>query len=680
MSTNKQANRLINEKSPYLLQHAYNPVDWYPWGQKAFDKATVEDKPILLSIGYSTCHWCHVMERESFEDKEVAELLNKYFVSIKVDREERPDIDHVYMSVCQAMTGHGGWPLTIMMTPDRKPFFTGTYFPKKDRHGHLGFISILNNVQTAWMEKRDVLENTGNQIIDAVYNEDYNEQTSLNKEIVHNAYQQLERSFDPEYGGFGHAPKFPTPHNLLFLLRYWYATGEGNALRMVEKTLDCMYRGGIYDHIGFGFSRYSTDRYWLVPHFEKMLYDNALLSMVFAETYHATGNDKYAQIAKDIYKYILRDMTSDSGAFYSAEDADSEGVEGLFYVWEAKEIISILGKEDGRLFCDMFDITSSGNFEGHNIPNLIHTKEIDVDFIEKCRGKLFHTREERIHPFKDDKILTSWNALMATSFAIGGRILKDESLVDAAKEAISFINSNLTRQDGRLLVRFRDGDADILAFLDDYAYLQWAYIELYQSTFEPEYLEDAIAINDEINRLFLDTDKGGFFLYGHDAEKLISRPKDAYDGAMPSANSVMAMNMVRLARITGDIQLVENYETHIQSFGRQLSSSPLGYIYMLTSFLTYTQPSQEVILVSGTYKDSLSPFMDVLHDIFRPFTTTVVYDEKYKQDEKYRTIESIIPYISNYRALDGKAQAYICENFACKQPVSDINEFNKLMS
>ncbi|HZK27959.1 MAG TPA: thioredoxin domain-containing protein, partial [Thermoclostridium sp.] len=551
---------------------------------------------------------------------------------------------------------------------------------KKDRHGHLGFISILNNVQTAWIEKRDVLENAGNQIIDAVYNEDYNEQASLNKEIVHNAYQQLERSFDPEYGGFGRAPKFPTPHNLLFLLRYWYATGEGNALRMVEKTLDCMYRGGIYDHIGFGFSRYSTDRYWLIPHFEKMLYDNALLSMVFAETYHATGNDKYAQIAKDIYKYILRDMTSDSGAFYSAEDADSEGIEGLFYVWEAKEIISILGKEDGRLFCDMFDITSSGNFEGHNIPNLIHTKEIDVDFIEKCRGKLFHTREKRIHPFKDDKILTSWNALMAASFAIGGRILKDESLVDAAKEAISFINSNLTRQDGRLLVRFRDGDADILAFLDDYAYLQWAYIELYQSTFEPEYLEDAIAINDEINRLFLDTDKGGFFLYGHDAEKLISRPKDAYDGAMPSANSVMAMNMVRLARITGDIQLVENYETHIQSFGRQLSSSPLGYIYMLTSFLTYTQPSQEVILVSGTYKDSLSPFMDVLHDIFRPFTTTVVYDEKYKQDEKYRTIESIIPYISNYRALDGKAQAYICENFACKQPVSDINEFNKLMS
>lgn len=614
------------------------------------------------------------MERESFEDEEVAELLNKYFVSIKVDREERPDIDSVYMSVCQAMTGHGGWPLTILMTPDRKPFFAGTYFPKKDRYGLLGFMSILNNVQKAWVEKKEVLENASNQIIDAVHGEDSSEHKSLKDEIIHSAYQQLERSFDSEYGGFGREPKFPTPHNLLFLLRYWYATGEEKALHMVEKTLDGMYRGGIYDHIGFGFCRYSTDRYWLVPHFEKMLYDNALLSMAYVETYHATKNDRYAQVAKDIYTYILRDMTSDFGAFYSAEDADSEGIEGLFYVWDPKEVISILGKEDGKLFCDMFDITSSGNFEGRNIPNLINTKEIDINFIEKCRIKLFNAREKRIHPFKDDKVLTSWNALMAASFAIGGRILKDESLINTAKKAISFIKDNLVREDGRLLVRFRDGEANILAFLDDYAYLQWAFIELYQSTYEPEYLKDAVDINNEINRLFLDTDRGGFFLYGHDAEKLISRPKDAYDGAMPSANSVMAMNILRLSRITGDTQLIEHYETHVQSFAQQMSASPLGYVYMLTSFLAYNQPSQEVILVTDKTKDSLLPFIDVLQDKFRPFTNIVVYGDKYKQ------IESMIPYIVDYTASDGEVQAYVCENFACKKPISDINEFNCLMS
>lgn len=395
MSTHK-ANRLIHEKSPYLLQHAYNPVDWYPWGDEAFEKAKAEDKTIFLSIGYSTCHWCHVMERESFEDEEVAELLNKYFVAIKVDREERPDIDHIYMTFCQAMTGHGGWPLTVIMTPDKKPFFAGTYFPKNDRHGMPGLLTILKSVQKAWVENRDNLENISSQVVNTVYSEteDYPNEV-LSEKAVDDAYKLLERSFDPIYGGFGNAPKFPAPHNLLFLLRYWYTKKENKALGMVEKTLDSMYRGGIYDHIGFGFCRYSTDRKWLVPHFEKMLYDNALLAMAYAEAYQATKKDKYARIAKEIFRYIERDMTSPEGAFYSAEDADSEGIEGLFYLWKYEEIMSVLGEEDGKRFCSMFDITPSGNFEGRNIPNLINTEETDENFIEQCRKRLFDAREKR---------------------------------------------------------------------------------------------------------------------------------------------------------------------------------------------------------------------------------------------------------------------------------------------
>lgn len=613
------------------------------------------------------------MERESFEDKEVAELLNKHFIAIKVDREERPDIDHVYMSVCQAMTGHGGWPLTIIMTPDKKPFFAGTYFPKNDRYGLSGLMSILKNVDRLWKEKRDDLENAGDRIIDAVYNDNYYEQKTLSKTMIDETYRQLERSFDHEYGGFGNAPKFPVPHNLLFLLRYWFATEEKKALDMVEKTLDSMYRGGIYDHIGFGFCRYSTDRRWLVPHFEKMLYDNAMLSIAYAEAYQATGNKKYAQVAVGIYEYIKRDMTSPEGAFYSAEDADSEGVEGLFYTWLPDEIISVLGNEDGKRFCDIFDITSSGNFEGRNILNLINTNELDENFIEKCRNKLFSARKKRVHPFKDDKILTSWNALIAASCAIGGRILKDKSLINMAEKAVSFINTKLKREDGRLFARFRDEDADIHAFLDDYAFLQWAYIELYESTYEPAFLKDAVSIGSEIDRLFSDTENGGFFFYGDDAEKLISRPKDAYDGAMPSGNSVMAMNMLRLFRITGDIKYADSYEKQLKAFSRQISLSPLGYVYMLTSYLAYMQPSQEVIIVSNEPENELLPYIDAVRNSFRPFTTLLVYGDKYND------LETVMPHITEYTSPDGKTCAYVCKNFACDRPVSDLDEFKRII-
>jgi len=613
------------------------------------------------------------MERESFENEEVAELLNKYFVSIKVDREERPDIDHIYMTVCQIMTGHGGWPLTVFLTPDKKPFFAGTYFPKNDRYGIPGIVSILKSVHAAWVNRRDDLLEAGEQIIKAINEKTTNYTGPLTEETIHDAYNQLKRMFDDVYGGFGDAPKFPTPHNLFFLLRYWLAYGEKKALDMVTKTLDSMYKGGIYDHIGFGFCRYSTDREWLVPHFEKMLYDNALLSMAYLEAFQATGNRKYAAIAEEIFEYVKRDMTSPEGGFYTAEDADSEGVEGLFYLWSRDEVLSVLEEEDGKRFCELFNISASGNFEGRNIPNLIYKTPTpdDLQFIEKCRKKLFDIREKRIHPFKDDKILTSWNGLMAASFAIGGRVLADNSFTDIAERAVKFIETHLYREDNRLLARYRDGHAAIPAYLDDYAYLQWAYIELYETTFKPEYLKKAVKLNADLKKLFWDDEEGGFFFYGNDSEELITRPKDAYDGAMPSGNSVAAMNILRLSKITGDTWLIEDYKKLADFFSEQVSYAPSGFTHMLSSYISYLNPSQEVILVTGEDKSSVDSFIDVLRSKFLPFTTVVLYGENFNE------LTELVPYISEYPASPEKPLVYICRNFTCEKPLSNPEDFQK---
>lgn len=671
MTTNRRPNRLINEKSPYLLQHAHNPVDWNPWGDEAFDKAKSEDKPIFLSIGYSTCHWCHVMERESFEDKKVAKYLNEHFISIKVDREERPDIDQVYMSVCQALTGHGGWPLTIIMTPEKKPFFAGTYFPKQDRYDIPGILSILSGANEAWRDRKGDLLKVGEHITEILQEKSDNVSLPLSESVVHDVYNQMISAFDAVYGGFGSAPKFPSPHNLFFLLRYWQAYGQGGALDLVVKTLDSMHSGGIYDHIGFGFCRYSTDRKWLVPHFEKMLYDNALLSMAYLEVFQATGNEKYSIIAKEIFEYIERDMTSPEGAFYSAEDADSEGMEGLFYLWSKDEVLSTLGNSDGAHFCEMFDITSEGNFEGRNIPNLINKAEVDREFAAKCREMLFAAREKRIHPFKDDKILTAWNALMATSFAMGGRILGDNALTDKAKKSVKFIESRLININGRLLARYRDGEAAIPAYLDDYAYLTWAYLELYQTTFEPEFLKKAINSNADMKSLFWDSKNSGFFFSGNDAEKLITRQKDAYDGAMPSGNSVAAMNMLRLSRISGEMHLIDDYERLLGCFAKQISQVPLGFTHMLTSHLLYFHPSQEVILVTDGDKNLINPFIKILSSNFRPFTTSVLYGRD------FHGLDQLIPYLSEYPSAPEKPIAYVCKNFACGKPTTNAEEFQK---
>ncbi|MHB8919320.1 MAG: thioredoxin domain-containing protein, partial [Desulfocucumaceae bacterium] len=467
------ANRLAGEKSPYLLQHKNNPVDWYPWGDEAFDKAKSEDKPVFLSIGYSTCHWCHVMERESFEDHEVAEMLNRHYVSIKVDREERPDVDHIYMSVCQALTGQGGWPLTIIMTPGRQPFFAGTYFPKHSKWGRAGLLDMLDNIRLKWQSDRDSITEAGRRVTGAVMEQFTSEGGELAGEVVNRAFWALEKSFDSRYGGFGGAPKFPTPHNLMFLLRYWKRTGEKSALEMVEKTLRSMHAGGIYDHIGFGFSRYSTDRQWVVPHFEKMLYDNALISLVFTEVYQVTGDPFYRRVAGEIFTYVLRDMTSPEGAFYSAEDADSEGVEGKFYVWTPGEVSRVLGQDGGRYFCEIYNITPEGNFEGKGIPNLVAAGgqvEGHRGRLEESRLKLFSHREKRVHPYKDDKIITSWNGLMVASLARSAAVTGDGKCLGAAERAAGFIWDKLRNGGGRLLARYRDGEAAYPGYIDDYAF------------------------------------------------------------------------------------------------------------------------------------------------------------------------------------------------------------------
>ncbi|ODM25866.1 thioredoxin [Clostridium sp. Bc-iso-3] len=679
MSTNKQANRLIHEKSPYLLQHAHNPVNWYPWCDEAFEKAKSEDKPIFLSIGYSTCHWCHVMERESFEDEEVADILNKNFICIKVDREERLDIDNIYMTACQALTGHGGWPLTIIMAPDKRPFFAGTYFPKKDRMGMRGLVSILNSVHDTWVNEKDALDRFSTQIVNAISESiddgSYNSIDEISEDIFEDAFSQFKYDFDNIHGGFGSAPKFPTPHNLYFLLRYWHKTKDEYALNMVEKTLNSMYSGGIYDHIGFGFSRYSTDKKWLVPHFEKMLYDNALLAIAYLETYQATRDEKYADIAKQIFTYVLRDMTSPEGGFYSAEDADSEGEEGKFYVWSPDEIKEILGDSDGEKYCKYYNITEEGNFEGLNILNLINStiSDEDMEFAESCRQKLFEYREKRVHPHKDDKILTSWNGLMIAAMAIGGRVLGIEKYSLAAEKAAEFIFSRLVRSDGRLLARYRDGEAAFLAYVDDYAFLVWGLIELYETTYRPQYLKKALKLNNDLIKYFWDNEKGGLFIYGSDNEQLITRPKEIYDGATPSGNSVAVLNFLRLARLTGQQELEEKAHQMFSLFGSKVGSMPRGYAFFLTAMLFSQSKTKEVVLVGDSHKDTQN-MLNIISEDFRPFTTSILYSEEHKD------IKELVPFIDNYTAVEGKTTAYICENFTCQSPIIDSNQFREKLN
>lgn len=671
------SNRLAKEKSPYLLQHAHNPVDWYSWSEEAFDKAKVEDKPIFLSIGYSTCHWCHVMARESFEDEEIAELLNKNYVCIKVDREERPDIDQIYMNACHAMTGQGGWPLTVFMTPDKEPFFAGTYFPKRSRFGHMGLMELLHQLSDLWKNDRKRIRSTGKKVTQVLEDQTLHIQGQLEESSITGAYEDYKRRFDEEYGGFGPSPKFPTPHNLLFLLRYWYYTKDEEALKMVEKTLDCMAQGGIFDHVGFGFHRYSTDRKWLVPHFEKMLYDNALLAYVYTEAYEATGLEKYKKVARKIFTYVLRDMTSGEGGFFSAEDADSEGVEGKYYVWSPEEIKEVLGSQEGEWFCDTYDISLKGNFEGKGIPNLIETtlNEDEVKRADFCIEKLFLARKNRTSPHKDDKILTSWNGLMIAALAKGARAFKEEKFIDTAISAVDFVFSRLRRKDGRLFTRYRDGHAAFLGYLDDYAFLVWGLLELYESTFNIRFLEKAIIINQNMIDLFWDEEQGGFFLSGKDSEKLIVRPKEIYDGAVPSGNSVAALNLLRLANLTGDIKLSEKAEKLFSVFATGVSIHPSAYSFLLIALQYALEPSKEIVITGEFEAADTKALVKIIREYYMP-NAVLVFNPI---GEEGKRVEELIPFVKDMKPQGQIATVYICENYTCQSPTTDIGHLISIL-
>lgn len=604
MPNHKISNRLINEKSPYLLQHAYNPVDWYPWGEEAFAKAKAEDKPIFLSAGYSTCHWCHVMERESFEDEDVAKVLNENFISIKVDREERSDIDSIYMTFCQAYTGSGGWPLSIIMTPDKKPFFAGTYFPKESKYGRPGLIELLDSIYDMWSKDKKRLIDYSLEMIDQIKRQteiEIDENDKIDESVIKETIQSLKEFFNKRYGGFSRAPKFPTPHNMYFLLEYYIKTEDKKALNMVEETLKHMYKGGIFDHVGFGFARYSTDEKWLVPHFEKMLYDNALLSLIYTKTYEITGKELYKRIAEKIYTYMINNMISPEGGFYSAEDADSEGIEGKFYVWDIEEIEKVLGKQDGKTYCELYGITERGNFEEKNIPNLINTdieklelNETLKEQLEKMRAKLYDHREKRIHPFKDDKTLTSWNGLAIASFAYSGRIFNNQKYIEISERAADFILKKLIRDDGRLLSRYREGESAYAAVLEDYAFIIWGLIELYKANSQYKYQEKCLYLHDQMMKLFWDEKQGGLYLYGLDSEELIVRPKELYDGAIPSGNSVAGFNMLRLYDITDDTKFKQFAEKQFKTFGTTVKRNPIAYTHFVTAYMNCFNQFEEI--------------------------------------------------------------------------------------
>ena len=669
-------NHLANEQSPYLLQHADNPVDWYPWGKEAFKKARELDRPIFLSIGYSTCHWCHVMEHESFEDDSVAKLLNDSFISIKVDREELPEIDHVYMSVCQAMTGGGGWPLTIVMTPEKEPFFSGTYFPKDKRGGRSGLFQILPMITDAWTSKREDIMTSVGQVKN--YLDQLNSKPAGNNfstELINRAYDQFRNGFDEEYGGFFRAPKFPSPHNLIFLMRYHHSFDNKIALDMATKTLKQMRLGGIYDHIGFGFHRYSTDRHWLVPHFEKMLYDQAMIAMAYTEAYHITGEDIFAQTAREIFTYVLRDMTASEGGFFSAEDADSEGEEGKFYIWTEQEIKEVLGEDYGKEFNDIFSITTPGNYRDEssgketrlNIPHLKNYNTNGSNEFESAREKLFNIREKRIHPLKDDKILTDWNGLMIAALAKAAIVLDEPVYLDAAEKAAEFVLHSISKGE-RLLKRYRNGVAALDAHLDDYAFMAWGLLELYEATFATKYLSQSLDLMNIMVEDFWDDKNGGFFLGSDQSEKLIVRSKTAYDGAIPSGNSVAVMNMVKLTRITGNTNWAELAEKTIRAFSEDVNRAPTGYTLMLTGFMFDTQNSKEIVIVGDSRNRNTTKFLHTIRASYAPHKVLLFKDTSVSDNR----LEQLANWTSTQNSINGKPTAYVCKNFACNQPTSDL--------
>jgi uncharacterized protein YyaL (SSP411 family) len=679
-------NHLINEKSPYLIQHAHNPVDWHPWSDETFAKAQAKNKPIFLSIGYATCHWCHVMEKESFEDKETAGYLNDTFICIKVDREERPDVDAVYMAACQMLTGSGGWPLSIFMTPAKKPFFAATYLPKNSRSGRAGLIDICGQVKKLWVDDYQKVETSAASIAASLHRAfSFAAADEPDASLLEQAYNQIKSGFDHRYGGFEPAPKFPTPHRLLFLLRCYHRKGDTNALDMVAKTLTAMRLGGIWDHVGFGFHRYSTDSRWLLPHFEKMLYDQAMISMAYLEAYQITKNPLFAETARDIFTYVLRDMTSPEGGFYSAEDADSEGEEGKFYVWTREEFQHVLKNVDLKEWETILRLSSEGNFldeatrqkTGANIIHLtaplekwaqkagVPEAELEAEWI-RIRDQLYQAREQRVHPLKDDKILTDWNGLMIGALALGARILNEPEYETAARGAADFVLLKMKDARGRLYHRFRDGDLAVEANAGDYAFLIQGLLSLYQTTFDLKYAVQAQELQKEMTASFWDEDKGGFFSTSGDSIELPVRPKELYDGAIPSANSVALYNLLLLSRLTGDPQFEDRARDQIRAFAGTVNSQPSAFTYFLCALDFSLRPGEEIVITGDPQAANTRELLSALNLNYTPNKVAIV-----KTDQNAEQLNKFAGYTDGLEVLNDRATAHICRDGSCTGSTTD---------
>ncbi|NBC25467.1 MAG: DUF255 domain-containing protein [Bacteroidetes bacterium] len=687
-------NRLQNQQSPYLLQHAENPVDWYPWCDEAFKKAKAENKPVFLSIGYATCHWCHVMAHESFEDEQVAELMNNAFVNIKVDREERPDIDNTYMTICQMLTGRGGWPLTIIMTPEKEPFFAATYIPKQSRQRMQGMVDLIPQIHKIWTDDKKRVMDSVKKIKNGFSKSLQLGQSKgdLSADVTTQALRLLEGQFDQTHGGFGSQPKFPSPHNLLFLLRYADYHQHENALKMVETTLTQMRLGGIWDHIGGGFHRYSTNAEWLLPHFEKMLYDQAMLLLAYAEGWRLTSDPLYKQTCYEIFSYLDRKMKSPEGAYYSAEDADSDGEEGKFYVWEKETIFDLLPESDAGLFCDIYNINNNGNYRdeatgrytGRNIPHLNEPVDTIADkrqadagelaqSLKRIRNSLKNAREKRVHPLLDDKILTDWNGLLMAAFATAGTIFQDDAFTDAAKEIEEFLYDRMISADHTMLHRYRREDAAIDGMADDYSACIWGLIELHQTTLNPEYLEKAVSLQKSFNEQFWDDDHGGYYFTSQSGEELLGRQKEMYDGALPSSNSIAALNGFRLSRLTGDMTFDDQSDQIFSVFSELIEYNPSGYTFALIPLLVKEHHPAEIAVTGPAESSQVEQFLNYFHtaDRFR-------YSVLLKTDQNADRVEKSSEFLKPFN-IGEKAAVYVCRNFSCDAPVQSVEELKKLL-
>lgn len=683
----KNPNALINEKSPYLLQHAYNPVQWYPWGKEALTRAREENKLIFLSIGYSTCHWCHVMARESFENPRTAEILNENFICIKVDREERPDLDGIYMKAVQMVAGTGGWPLSVFLTPDLKPFYGGTYFPPEPRQGLPAFNDLLQTIIRFWRDKREQVEHDSEEVAELLRRSYQHKPQAgaeeLSADLLANAYEQLILQFDARYGGFGanvaawsvKTPKFPLPGYLSFLLRYYQRTREEFALNMVTKTLYAMAQGGIFDQLGGGFHRYSTDTRWLVPHFEKMLYDNAFLARVYLEAYQVTGNPFFERIASQTLDWVLREMSNPDGGFYSAVDADSEGIEGAFYVWDPSEIKSVLGETQGESLCRYFGVTPHGNFERNKSVLYIAepAEELTEDnTIRTGKTILLEARNKRIRPATDDKIITGWNGFMISAFAFAYQVVHEKRFLDAATSAAQFVLQKL-RKDGYLLRRYRDGEASIPGTLEDYAALIAGLLDVYEASFEPQWLREALRLNNRILELFWDDVDGGFFFNPPREIELPASIKEAYDGPVPSGNSIAAQNLLRLAALTGTKDLQNRAKEIFLAFRTLLEESPLEHAQMLCALEFYLSTPMQVVLAAEKIEDA-RPFATEINRHFLPNKVSACA----QPDEL--ELPALLPLIKDKVPIQGHPTVYICENYTCKRPITELEELRRVLS